>query len=82
MADANTTIEVDALGEICPDPLLKATAAMKRAAQDQAVQLLTDFPPAVLVVTNAAVGAGWDVVIRRRAAEEWSLLLTRSAFAS
>ncbi len=81
MAETPATMVLDARGEICPDPLLKATAAMKEAVKGQAVEIITDFPPAVLVVTNAAVGAGWDVFIRRRAAEEWSLYMTRSEFA-
>jgi TusA-related sulfurtransferase len=69
---------VDVRGEVCPDPLVKAMEAMEEAAEGQTLQLLTDFMPAVLTVTNAAVKNSWDVHIQRAGENEWTLTLTRS----
>lgn len=75
-------ITLDVRGEICPEPLYQAMEAMQGAAEGQQIELLTDFPPAVLVVTSAAVREGWDVHVQRTALREWRLLLTLSPLAT
>ena len=71
-------IVLDVRGEICPGPLLKTREAMDAAAGGQAVEVLTDFLPAVLNLTNAAMKLGWDIRVRRIAAGEWRVELARS----
>ena len=72
------TIIVDVRGEICPGPLIAVTEAMGRATVGQGIELLTDFAPAVLTVTSAAIRAGWDINVRQVEEKEWRLLLVRS----
>ena len=78
MPHAPQPIEVDARGEICPAPMLRAVEGMKAAAEGQSVEVLTDFLPAILTITNMAVKQGWDVTVRRRAIKEWSIVLVRA----
>lgn len=75
-------IEVDVRGEVCPVPLIKSMEAMKNASNDQVIELLTDFKPAVFVVMNAAMNQGWDVGIKQQAESEWKLSLSRVNFHS
>ena len=56
--------------------------AMKNASNDQGIELLTDFKPAVFVVMNAAMNQGWDVGIKQQAESEWKLSLSRVNFHS
>ena len=75
MDDSTDIITVDVRGEICPAPLIKALEAMRNISVGQEVELLTDFLPAVLTVTNAALKEGWNIHIRIAGAKEWNLRL-------
>lgn len=75
MSHSPEVITVDVRGEICPVPLIKATEAMKAANPGQNIAVLTDFPPAILVVTNAAIKNGWNVKIESMGTSEWSITL-------
>jgi TusA-related sulfurtransferase len=72
-------ITVDVRGEVCPVPLTRAVEAMGSATEGQRVEVLTDFRPAVLVVTLAAMKAGWDVNISHVTSSEWNLGLGKSS---
>ena len=72
-------ITVDVRGEICPVPLTSAVEAMRSATDGQTVEVLTDFRPAVLVVTTAAMKEGWDVNICHVTSSEWTLRLVKSS---
>ena len=78
MSNSSEVITLDVRGEVCPGPLIKVTEAMRSASQGQQIELLTDFQPAVLTVTSAAVKEGWDISVQRLGPSEWRLLLTRS----
>ena len=77
MSDKPELVIVDVRGEICPVPLVKAVEAMRSASHGQGIELLTDFLPAVLVVTNAALKEGWDINIQNVGSKEWRLLLVK-----
>lgn len=77
MSDKSAIITLDVRGEICPAPLIKAMDAMKTASQGQQIEMVTDFHPAILVVTNAALKQGWDVNIRIIDSGSWKVILTR-----
>ena len=77
MSNIPEIITLDVRGEVCPAPLIKALEAMRGASQGQDIELLTDFMPAVLVVTNAAIKEGWDINIRRVGTNEWRILLAQ-----
>jgi hypothetical protein len=51
--------------------------AMRTAGKGQQIEMVTDFEPAILVVTNAALKEGWDVNIRSMGSGEWRMLLAR-----
>ncbi|MQF48327.1 sulfurtransferase TusA family protein [SAR202 cluster bacterium AC-647-N09_OGT_505m] len=76
MPDKPELLTLDVRGEVCPGPLVKAMEAMKSALAEQEIEMLTDFFPAVLVVTNAALKQGWDINIQNIASNEWRMLLT------
>ena len=82
MSSSLEVITVDVRGEVCPVPLTSAVEAMKSATEGQSVEVLTDFRPAVLVVTTAAMKAGWDVNICHVTSSEWNLRLVRSSNSS
>lgn len=52
MSSSPDVIILDVRGEICPSPLIKAMEAMKTADNGQQIEMLTDFLPATLVVTD------------------------------
>ena len=70
-------IELDVKGEICPAPLIKAMEAMKNAEIGQEIDMLTDFLPAVLTVTNAALKENWDIKIEKTGSQEWNVRLAK-----
>jgi len=72
------TIMLDLRGEICPVPLVKVLDAIKGASNNQMVQMVTDFLPAVLTTTNAALKQEWDINIHRSGPKEWNVIFTRS----
>jgi len=79
MPSSPDVIILDVRGEICPSPLIKAMEAMKTADNGQQIEMLTDFLPATLVVTNAAIKEGWDISIHSMGKDsgEWRILLAR-----
>ena len=77
MPDKTKPIVLDVRGEVCPVPLVKTMEAMKSASHGQGIEMLTDFMPAVLVVTNAALKEGWDINIQNVGPKEWRLLFVK-----
>ena len=71
-------ISLDVRGEICPVPLVRAMEAMRAASTGRQIEMMTDFLPAVLTVTNAALKEGWDINIRRMNLTEWRIFLSRA----
>lgn len=72
-------IMLDVRGEVCPGPLVKVMEAMRGALASQDIEMLTDFMPAVLVVTNAALKEGWDIDIRHLNSAEWKVVLAQAS---
>jgi TusA-related sulfurtransferase len=77
MTNKPEIIILDVRGEVCPGPLLKVMEAMRGALTGQDIEMLTDFMPAVLVVTNAALKEGWDINIRHLNPTEWKVVLAQ-----
>ena len=78
MSNNPELITLDVRGEVCPSPLFKAMEAMRSALTGQSIEMVTDFLPAVLTVTNAALKEGWDIAIKRVKTAEWTVLLTQT----
>jgi TusA-related sulfurtransferase len=79
MPSSPNVIILDMRGEVCPSPLVKAMEAMRTADKGQQIEMLTDFLPAILVITNAALKEGWDISIQNmsKGSGEWKILLAR-----
>lgn len=79
MTNKPEIIMLDVRGEVCPGPLIKVMEAMRGASAGQDIEMLTDFMPAVLVVTNAALKEGWDIDIRHPNSTEWKVVLAQAS---
>ena len=77
MAEQLDAIVLDMRGEVCPGPLVKAVEAMRTAGENQQIEVVTDFIPAVLNVTNASLKEGWNISVLRLDPGEWKMILTR-----
>ena len=77
MSNMPATISLDVRGEVCPTPLVKVVEAMNSSKRGQDIDVLTDFRPAVLAVTNAALKENWDIKIRRMSSSEWRIVLKK-----
>lgn len=77
MSETSDVIILDVRGEICPAPFIKAMEAMRNAEQNQQIELVTDFMPAVLAVTNGALKEVWDIHIQHLESSEWKVHLQR-----
>lgn len=82
MSDSVDIFTVDVRGEICPGPLIATQNAIKNAKSGQHIEVLTDFQPAVMMVTTVAIKEGWDIQVERVKPTEWRLLLTKSKMSS
>lgn len=71
-------LELDVKGEVCPAPLIKAMDAMKSARTGQEIDMVTDFLPAVLTVTNAALKENWNIKIEKTGIQEWKVRLSKA----
>jgi len=76
MSNNQSAITLDMRGEICPTPLIKAMEAMKSAEQGQPIDMITDFLPAILTVSNAALKEGWNINVELLGEKEWNVRLT------
>ena len=75
MNNSQSAITLDMRGEICPPPLVKAMEAMKSAEKGQFIDMITDFLPAILTVSNAALKEGWNINVELIAEKEWIVRL-------
>ena len=78
MPETTDIITVDVRGEICPGPLIATQEAINNAKSGQQIEVLTDFQPAVMMVTTTAVKEGWDIQVQKVQTGEWRLILTES----
>ena len=77
MSESLGIITLDVRGEICPAPFIKAMEAMRNAEPSQQIELITDFMPADLAVTNGALKEVWDIQIQHLESSEWKVRLQR-----
>ena len=75
MNNSQSAITLDMRGEVCPTPLIKAMEAMKGAEKGQFIDMITDFLPAILTVSNAALKEGWNINVELIAEKEWIVRL-------
>ena len=69
---------VDVRGQLCPYPLIEIKLALKRLAQGQVLEVLTDYEPAVTTTVPAfceKTGDSFEVVEIKR--KNWRVLIQK-----
>jgi TusA-related sulfurtransferase len=77
-----SVIEVDARGEVCPVPMMKAVAAMKQAGDGEIIEVFIDYAPALDTIPTQCTRLGWDYTVAATGDPEWKMTLTRSRSSS
>jgi TusA-related sulfurtransferase len=73
-------MKVDARGEICPYPMMKAVEAMKKVkGKQESVLVIIDHAPALETIPPQAARLGFDVKIEEVGSPEWEITLTPKA---
>ncbi len=72
MPDAKNVIEVDARGDVCPVPMMKA------ATNQDIIEVLIDYAPALDTIPSQCNRLGWDYRVDQTADDpEWKMTLTK-----
>jgi tRNA 2-thiouridine synthesizing protein A len=67
--------QVDVRGEICPYPMMKASEALKKLADGESLEVLTDHAPALTTIPWEAAKHGYRATIERSGDPEWRITL-------
>ena len=70
-------MKLDVRGEICPYPMLKAKEAMEADTAGEAIEVLTDHPPALTTVPWQAQKLGFKAAVQELGGSEWQITLSR-----
>lgn len=69
--------EIDALGLLCPLPVLKARKRLMALAPGQVLRLVADDPAAVIDVPHFCAQAGHDLILTEQQGAEQIYLIRR-----
>ncbi len=72
-------MELDVRGEMCPYPAMKAKDALKKLAQGESLDVLTDHAPALSTVPWEAAKLSFSSEVEVVRAGEWRIHLERAA---
>ena len=73
-----TPTRLDVRGEICPYPMMRTVTALKKLSADEpALEVVTDHPPALETIPTQAARLGFRTDIEESGASEWRLTITR-----
>ncbi len=67
--------QLDVRGEICPYPMMQASAALKKLPRGESLQVLTDHAPALSTIPWEAAKHGYRATIERVGSPEWLITL-------
>ena len=70
-------ITVDAVGQQCPIPVVKATRALNEMTEPGILEVLVDNQCAVENITRYASNQGYRVSVQEQENEEFALTLTK-----
>ncbi len=74
-----TPKRLDVRGEICPYPMMRTVTALKKlSADERALEVVTDHPPALETIPTQAARLGFRTDIEESGASEWRLTITRT----
>jgi TusA-related sulfurtransferase len=69
---------LDVRGEICPYPMMRTVSALKKlAAEERALEVLTDHSPALETIPTQAARLGFTTEVEAAGPAEWRITLTR-----
>jgi len=71
-------MKLDVRGEICPYPMMKATAALKKLKDGDDLEVVTDHPPALSTIPWEAAKMGYRAEIEEAARSEWRITLRKA----
>lgn len=71
--------QLDVRGEICPYPMMKASAALNKLPQGDTLRVLTDHAPALSTIPWEAAKHGFRATIERIGSPEWLITLAPAA---
>ncbi len=78
MPDAKNIIEVDARGDVCPVPMMKAVKAMKAATSQDIIEVWIDYAPALDTIPSQCNRLGWEFRVEQTTDDpEWKMTLTK-----
>jgi tRNA 2-thiouridine synthesizing protein A len=69
-------MELDVRGEVCPYPMMRAVAAMKKLNGADSVVVITDHAPCLDTIPPQAPRHGYEVAIEQTGTPEWRITLT------
>ena len=68
---------LDVRGEICPYPMLKAMEALPKLAPGEALEVLTDHPPALQTIPAYTSRLGYRSRIQEVASGVWKVIVEK-----
>jgi tRNA 2-thiouridine synthesizing protein A len=71
--------QLDVRGEICPYPMMRAVAALKKLPDGEGLEVLTDHPPALSTIPWEAAKLGYEGTLEEVGQSEWKITLQRVA---
>lgn len=75
-------MELDVRGEVCPYPMMKAVAAMKKLKGAEEVVVITDHAPCLETIPPQAPKHGYRSEIVETGSPEWTITLIPNGGAS
>ena len=69
---------LDVRGEICPYPMLKAMEALSKLGPEEALEVLTDHPPALQTIPAYTGRLGYRSRIEEVAPGVWKVIVQRA----
>lgn len=70
-------MELDVRGEICPYPMMKTLEVLRTVPEGEALEVLTDHPPALESIPLYTSRLGYRCAIEESAPGEWRIRITR-----
>lgn len=71
-------MKLDVRGEICPYPMSKAVDALGTLPEGEALEVLTDHPPALETIPFYVVRLGYRCVVEEDGPGQWRIRITRA----
>jgi TusA-related sulfurtransferase len=71
-------VKLDVRGEICPYPMSKAVDALQTLPDGEALEVLTDHPPALETIPFYVARMGYRCVVEEDGPGQWRIRIARA----